>query len=76
MRIGGEVPGRRARSQPRKARVKSSVSRRSVSIVAAVEMSPAKRLVTAVVLGVERQPLEKLGADAEALLKLLQRPKP
>jgi transposase len=36
-------------------------------------MSQSKWLVAAVVPGVERQPLKKLDADEEALLKLLQR---
>ncbi len=36
-------------------------------------MSQTKWLVAAVVPGVERQPLKKLEADKEALLKLLQR---
>jgi hypothetical protein len=43
------------------------------TIVAVIEMSQAEWLVAAVVPGLERQPLKKLGADAEALLKLLQR---
>jgi transposase len=43
------------------------------TIVAVIEMSQAKWLVAAVVPGLERQPLKKLGADAEALLKLLRR---
>jgi len=43
------------------------------AIIAVIEMSQSKWLVAAVVPGVERQPLKKLGADAEALLKLLRR---
>ena len=43
------------------------------TIIAAIEMSQSKWLVAAVVPGVERQPLKKLDADEEALLKLLHR---
>jgi transposase len=43
------------------------------TIVAVIEMSQAKWLVSALVPGLERQPLKKIGADAEALFKLLQR---
>jgi transposase len=43
------------------------------TIIAAIEMSQSKWLVAAVVPGVERQPLKKLNADEEALLKLLHR---
>ncbi len=39
----------------------------------AFEMSQSKWLVAAVIPGVERQPLKKLDAEADALLKLLQR---
>jgi transposase len=41
------------------------------TIIAAIEMSQSKWLVAAIVPGVERQPLKKLNADEEALLKLL-----
>ncbi|ESZ04199.1 hypothetical protein X735_32785 [Mesorhizobium sp. L2C085B000] len=44
------------------------------TIIAVIEMSEAKWLVTALVPGSKRQPLKKLDADAPALLKkLLQR---
>jgi transposase len=43
------------------------------TIIAVIEMSQTKWLVAGVVPGVERQPLKKLDADKEALLKLLQR---
>src|ERR1700724_3559263 len=43
------------------------------TLVAVIEMSQSKWLVAAVVPGVERQPLKKLNADEEALLKLLHR---
>jgi transposase len=42
------------------------------TIIAVIEMSQAKWLVAALVPGVERQPLKKLDADAEAVLKLLR----
>ncbi|WP_338532399.1 hypothetical protein [Nitratireductor thuwali] len=41
-------------------------------IVVVIEMSHAKWLLAALVPGIHRQPLKKLGADAETLLKLLQ----
>ena len=43
------------------------------TVIAVIEMSQSKWLVAAVVPGVERQPLKKLDADEEALLKLLHR---
>jgi transposase len=43
------------------------------TIVAVIEMSQSKWLVSAVVPGIERQPLEKLNPDEEALRKLLHR---
>src|ERR1700681_2711052 len=43
------------------------------TLVAVIEMSQSKWLVAAVIPGVERQPLKKLDAEADALLKLLQR---
>ena len=43
------------------------------TIIASIEMSQSKWLVAAVVPGVEGQPLKKLNADEEALLKLLHR---
>ena len=42
-------------------------------MIAVIEMSQSKWLVAAVVPGVKRQPLKKLQADEEALLKLLYR---
>jgi hypothetical protein len=41
------------------------------TVIAVIEMSQSKWLVAAVIPGVERQPLKKLDADEEALLKLL-----
>ena len=43
------------------------------TVIAVIEMSQSKWLVGAVIPGVERQPLKKLDADEEALLKLLHR---
>jgi transposase len=43
------------------------------TIIAVIEMSQAKWLVAAVVPGIKRQPLKKLDADQESLLKLLHR---
>jgi transposase len=43
------------------------------TLIAVIEMSQSKWLVAALVPGVERQPLKKLDAQEEALLKLLHR---
>jgi transposase len=43
------------------------------TLIAVVEVSLTKWLVSAIVPGVERQPLKKLDADAETLFKLLRR---
>src|SRR5215471_1058000 len=43
------------------------------TIIAVIEMSQSKWLVAAVVPGIKRQPLKKLDADKESLLKLLHR---
>jgi transposase len=43
------------------------------TIVAVVEMSQASWLVAGIVPGIEWHPLKKLGADEEALLRLLRR---
>ena len=43
------------------------------TLVAVIEMSQSKWLVAAMIPGVARQPLKKLDANADALLKLLQR---
>src|SRR5258706_11473207 len=43
------------------------------TIIAVIEMSQSKWLVSAVVPRVERQPLQKLDPDEEALRKLLHR---
>jgi transposase len=43
------------------------------TLIAVIEMSLASWLVAGIVPGIERQPLKKLGADENALLKLLHR---
>jgi transposase len=43
------------------------------TVIAVIEMSQSQWLVAAVIPGVERQPLKKLDADEEVLLKLLHR---
>jgi transposase len=43
------------------------------TVIAVIEMSQSKWLVAAVVPGIERQPLKKIQANEEALLKLLHR---
>ena len=43
------------------------------TLIAVIDMSQSTWLVVAVVPGFKRQPLKKLDADAEALLKLLHR---
>jgi transposase len=43
------------------------------TLVAVIELSAASWLVAGVVPGLERQPLKKLGTDAQALLTLLHR---
>lgn len=43
------------------------------TLVVVIELSHSKWLVAAIVPGLERQPLKKLDADPEALLKLLHR---
>ena len=43
------------------------------TVISVIEMSQSKWLVAAVVPGIERQPLKKIEANEEALLKLLHR---
>jgi hypothetical protein len=43
------------------------------TIIAVIEMSQTKWLVAALIPGVERQPLKKVDAHEETLLKLLHR---
>jgi transposase len=50
-----------------------SLTKQDSTIIAVIELSQSKWLVAALVPGVERQPLKKLDAQEEALLKLLHR---
>src|SRR5438552_12579254 len=60
-------------SQPFDASRSLTAFEQDTTLVAVIEMSQSKWLVAAVIPGVERQPLKKLDAEADALLKLLQR---
>ena len=60
-------------SQPFDASRSLTVLEQDSTIIAVIEMSQSKWLVSAVVPGVERQPLKKLDPDEEALRKLLHR---
>jgi transposase len=60
-------------SQPFDARRSLTALEQHNTIIAVIEMSQSKWLVAAVVPGIKRQPLKKLDADQESLLKLLLR---
>jgi transposase len=60
-------------SQPFDASRSLTAFEQDSTVIAVIEMSQSKWLVTAVVPGIERQPLKKLDADPQALLKLLHR---
>ena len=60
-------------SQPFDASKSLTTLEQDNTVIAVIEMSQSKWLVAAVVPGVKRQPLKKLQADEEALLKLLYR---
>src|SRR5260370_3771048 len=60
-------------SQPFDASRSLTAFEQDSTLVAVIEMSQSNWLVAAVVPGVERQPLKKLDAEGDALLKLLQR---
>jgi transposase len=66
-------PMERPMSQPFDASRSLTVLEQDRTIIAVIEMSQSKWLVSAVVPGVERQPLKKLDPDEEALRKLLHR---
>jgi transposase len=66
-------PMERPMSQPFDASRSLTVLEQDSTIIAVIEMSQSKWLVSAVVPGVERQPLKKLDPDEEALRKLLHR---
>ena len=60
-------------SQPFDASKSLTTLEQDSTIIVVIEMSQSKWLVAAVVPGVERQPLKKIDANEEALLKLLHR---
>ena len=60
-------------SQPFDASRSLTAFEQESTIITAIEMSHSKWLVAAVVPGIERQPLKKLDADQQALIKLLHR---
>jgi transposase len=60
-------------SQPFDASRSLTAFEQDSTVIAVIEMSQSKWLVAAVVPGIERQPLKKLDADPQALLKLLHR---
>src|SRR5260370_11037168 len=47
--------------------------KQAATVIAVIEMSQSSWLVAGVVPGIERQPLKKLAADEEGLLRLLYR---
>jgi hypothetical protein len=63
-------------SQPFDASRSLTALEQDSAIIAAIEMSQSKWLIAAVVPGIERQPLKKINADEEAVLKLLGATKP
>jgi transposase len=60
-------------SQPFDASRSLTTLEQDSTIIAAIEMSQSKWLVAAIVPGIKRQPLKKLDADADLLIKLLHR---
>jgi transposase len=66
-------PMERPMSHPFDASRSLTVLEQDSTIIAVIEMSQSKWLVSAVVPGIERQPLKKLDPDEEALRKLLHR---
>jgi transposase len=63
----------RPMSQPFDASRSLTALEQDSTIIAAMEIAQSKWLVAAVVRGIKRQPLKKLDADEEPLLKLLYR---
>ena len=63
----------RPMSQPFDASRSLTALEQDSTIIAAIEMAQSKWFVAAVVPGIKRQPLKKLDADEESLLKLLHR---
>lgn len=60
-------------SQPFEASRSLAALEQDNTIIAVIEMAQSNWLVAAVIPGIKRQPLKRLDADAEALLKLLHR---
>jgi transposase len=50
-----------------------TVLKQETTLIAVIEMSRSSWLASAIVPGIERQPLKKLGADEGELLRLLHR---
>src|SRR6516165_2500819 len=67
------TPMERPMSQPFDASRSLTALEQDSTIIAAIEIAQSKWLVAAVVPGIKRQPLKKLDADEESLLKLLYR---
>src|SRR5262249_10977628 len=67
------LPTEHSMSQPFDASRSLTAFEQESAIIAVIEMSQSKWLVAALVPGIEPQPLKKLDADQQALLKLLHR---
>src|SRR5215831_8464515 len=68
-----DTPMERLMSQVFDASRSLTALEQETTIIGVIEMSQSKWLVAAVVPGIKRQPLKKLDADEESLLKLLHR---
>ncbi|MCP3465644.1 hypothetical protein [Bradyrhizobium sp. CCGUVB23] len=68
-----KTPKERHMSQPFEASRSLTALEQDSTIIAVIEMAQSKWLAAAVVPGIKRQPLKRLDADAESLLKLLHR---
>lgn len=66
-------PARCSMSQPNDSNKSVIPLEQDNTMIAVIEMGQASWLVAAIVPGLERQPLKKLGSDEQALLQLLQR---
>jgi len=60
-------------SQPNDSKKSATPLDQDNTMIAVIEMGQASWLVAAIVPGLERQPLKKLGSDERALIQLLQR---
>jgi transposase len=67
------LPMERPMSQPFDANRSLAAFVQDSTLIVVIEMSHSKWLVAGIVPGLERQPLRKLNADADELLKLLHR---